>query len=214
MRSDALKILVVDDHALVRYGISRLLRDEPHIDDVGEAETADQALKRIREEAWDAVVMDINMPGKSAFDALRLIKQEKPRLPVLILTMHAEEVYAMRALKDGASGYLTKASAPDHLVAALHKIVAGGAYVSANLALQLATQLRSKTFDNLHELLSDREINVLCDIAGGKPLAQIAEELHLSAKTITTYRRRVLDKLQVHSNAELARYAIEHGLIH
>jgi two-component system, NarL family, invasion response regulator UvrY len=214
MRHDALKILVVDDHALVRYGVTRLLRDEPDIEDIGEADTADLALKRIREEPWDAVVMDINMPGKSAFDALRLIKQEKPELPVLILTMHAEEVYAMRALRDGASGYLTKASAPDNLVAAIRKIVDGGAYVSANLALQLATQLRSKTIDNLHELLSDREINVLCDIASGKPLAQIADELHLSAKTITTYRRRVLDKLQVHSNAELARYAIEHGLIH
>ncbi|MEQ1881773.1 MAG: response regulator transcription factor [Burkholderiales bacterium] len=214
MRHDALRILVVDDHALVRYGVTRLLRDEPDIEDIGEADTADLALKRIREESWDAVVMDINMPGKSAFDALRLIKQEKPELPVLILTMHAEEVYAMRALRDGASGYLTKASAPDHLVTAIRKVVDGGAYVSANLALQLATQLRSKTIDNLHELLSDREINVLCDIASGKPLSQIADELHLSAKTITTYRRRVLDKLQVHSNAELARYAIEHGLIH
>ena len=206
-------ILVVDDHALVRYGVTRLLRDEPGFQNIGEAETADQALIKVRSENWDVVVMDINMPGKNAFDALRMIKQEKPTLPVLILTMHAEEVYAMRALRDGASGYLTKASAPDHLVTAIQKIAAGGAYVSANLALQLATQLRSRTIDNLHELLSDREINVLCDIASGKPLAQIAGELHLSAKTITTYRRRVLDKLQVHSNAELARYAIEHGLI-
>ena len=213
MNQGRLKILVVDDHALVRYGVRRLLLDEPDVQRVDEADTADRALQRVREEAWDVVIMDISMPGQSALDVLRLIKLERPDLPVLILTMHPEQNYALRALKDGASGYLTKTSAPDHLVSAIRKVVAGGAYLSATLAMQLTAQLRSKPVETLYELLSDREISVLCAIAQGEPLAQIAEELHLSAKTITTYRRRVLDKLHMHSNAELARYALEHALI-
>ena len=213
MIQDKLKILVVDDHALVRYGVRRLLLDESDIERVDEADTAERALKRVREEDWDVVVMDISMPGQSALDVLRLIKLEKPDLPVLILTMHPEQNYALRALKDGASGYLTKASAAEHLVSAIRKVAEGGAYMSATLAMQLTARLRAKPVETLYELLSDREISVLCAIAQGEPLAQIADKLHLSAKTITTYRRRVLDKLHMHSNAELARYALEHGLI-
>jgi two-component system, NarL family, invasion response regulator UvrY len=210
---DKLKILVVDDHALVRSGIRRILQDEPDIELVGEADSAIHGLKRVRGEEWDVVVMDINMPGQNGLDVLRLIKLDKPDLPVLILTMYPENQYAMRALKDGASGYVTKASAPDHLIAAIHKVIEGGAYVSPGLAMQLATQLRSKPKETLHDLLSAREFSVLCAIAAGKPLAEIANELNLSAKTITTYRARVLSKLGMTTNTELVRYALQHGLI-
>ena len=213
MSSDKLKILVVDDHALVRSGVRRILQDEPDIEFVGEADTATQALKRVRSEEWDVVVMDINMPERNALDVLCLMKLEKPELPILILTMYPENQYAMRALKDGASGYVTKGSAPDQLIAAIRKVVEGGAYVSSTLAMQLANQLRSKPKETLYDLLSDREFSVLCAIAEGKPLSQIANELSISAKTITTYRARVLGKLGMRTNTELMRYALEHGLI-
>lgn len=213
MTNDRLRILVVDDHVLVRSGIRRILADEPDIEYVGEADTATQALKRIRSEQWDVIVMDINMPGHNTLDVLRLIKLEKPDLPVLILTMYPEEQYAMRVLKEGAAGYITKSSAPDNLISAIHKVVEGGAYVSPALALQLATQLRNKPKATLYDLMSNREFMVLCAIAEGKHLNQIADELNLSAKTISTYRTRVLNKLGMHSNTELVRYALEHGLI-
>ena len=213
MTNDRLRILVVDDHVLVRSGIRRILADEPDIEYVGEADTATQALKRIRSEQWDVIVMDINMPGHNTLDVLRLIKLEKPDLPVLILTMYPEEQYAMRVLKEGAAGYITKSSAPDNLISAIHKVVEGGAYVSPTLALQLATQLRNKPKATLYDLMSNREFMVLCAIAEGKHLNQIADELNLSAKTISTYRTRVLNKLGMHSNTELVRYALEHGLI-
>lgn len=213
MSTDKLKILIVDDHALVRSGVRRILQDETDIEVVGEADNATQALKRVRSEEWDVVVMDINMPGQNALDVLRLMKIEKPELPVLILTMYPENQYAMRALKDGASGYVTKSSAPDHLISAIRKVVEGGAYISSTLAMQLANQLRSKPKETLDDLLSDREFSVLCAIAEGKPLSQIANELSLSAKTITTYRARLLGKLGMRTNTELVRYAIEHGLI-
>ena len=157
--------------------------------------------------------MDINMPGQNSLDVLRLIKLEKPELPVLILTMYPESQYALRALKDGASGYITKQSAPDNLIQAIHKVTEGGAYVSPTLALKLAGQLRTKPKETLFDLLSAREFTVLCAIAEGKQLAQIADELNLSAKTITTYRTRVLNKIGMRSNTELIRYALEHGLI-
>jgi two-component system, NarL family, invasion response regulator UvrY len=213
MTPGKLKILVVDDHALVRSGIRRLLRDEPDVETVGEAECATQALQSVRKEHWDVVLMDINMPGQNALDVLRTMKGEKPSLPVLMLTMHSENQYAMRALKAGASGYLTKTSAPDHLITAIHKVAEGGAYVSPALVLQLATRLSWKPKDALDDVLSDREHAVLCAIAQGKRLAQIADELNLSAKTITTYRTRVLEKLGMHSNTELVRYALDNHLL-
>jgi two-component system, NarL family, invasion response regulator UvrY len=210
---DKLKVLIADDHALVRSGLKRLLSDERDIESVTEVENSGQALKRVREEDWDVVIMDINMPGQNVFDVLHLIKTEKPELPVLILTMHPEGSYAVRALKEGASGYITKNSAPDHLISAIRKVVEGGAYLSPALALQLASRLRTKPKETLHELLSNRELSVLCSIAEGKHLSEIADELNLSAKTITTYRTRVLSKLGMHTNTELTRYALEHGLI-
>jgi two-component system invasion response regulator UvrY len=213
VKNTKLRVLIADDHALVRSGIRRLLRDEPDIEFVGEADTASHALQMVRAEHWDVVIMDIDMPGQNALDVLRIIKIENPNLPVLILTMHAENQYEMRALRAGASGYLTKASAPDHLINAIRKVVEGGAYVSPALVLQLATRQNQKPNRTLDELLSDREHAVLCAIAKGKRLAEIAEELNLSAKTITTYRARVLEKLGKQNNIELVRYALDNNLI-
>jgi DNA-binding NarL/FixJ family response regulator len=208
-----LKILIADDHALVRSGIRRLLRDEPDIEFVGEAGNAGEALQSVRKENWDLVILDIDMPGQNALDVLRIIKMEKPSLPVLILSMHSENQYAMRVLKAGASGYVTKASAPDNLIAAIRKVVTGGAHVSPALVMEMATRLNSKPRAALDEILSDREYAVLCAIAQGKRLSKIAEELSLSAKTISTYRTRVLEKLGVSNNTELVRYALDHSLI-
>jgi DNA-binding NarL/FixJ family response regulator len=213
VKRNKLRILIADDHALVRSGIRRLLRDEPEIEYVGEAETANHALQMVRKESWDVVILDINMPGQNALDVLRIIKQENPSLPVLILTMHAENQYALRALKAGASGYVTKASAPDQLISVIHKVVDGGAHVSPALVKEMATRLNGKPKEAIEEMLSDREYAVLCSIAQGKRLSQIADELSLSAKTITTYRTRVLEKLGVNSNTELVRFALDNNLI-
>jgi two-component system, NarL family, invasion response regulator UvrY len=198
---------------MVRSGIQRLLRDEIDVEKVAEADTATQALKYVREENWDLVIMDLKMPGQIPLDVLRLMKIEKPDIPVLILTMYPESEFAIRALKDGASGYITKNSAPDHLISAIRKVVQGGVYVSAELTAKLTSQLRVKRKETVLELLSDREFIVLCAIADGKHLSQIADELNLSSKTISTYRTRVLGKLGMRTNVELVRYALEHGLI-
>jgi DNA-binding NarL/FixJ family response regulator len=209
-----IRILVVDDHALVRYAIRQLLLGEPDVDFVGEAESVAQAMKCVREEAWDVVTMDIRLPDQNGLDGLLRIKRLKPQLQVLVVTMCPEEQYAMRALKSGASGYLHKSNSPEHLIAAIHKIVDGGAYLSDAITLQLAAQLNSKSKEEaLHDPLSDREFAVLCAIAEGKSLTQIASDSNLSAKTVTTYRKRVLDKLGMHCNTELVRYALEHGLV-
>lgn len=209
-----LKILVADDHALIRSGIRALLEDEPDIITVGEADTAARALQRVREEHWDVLVMDIDMPGQSTFDVVRVIRNEQPHLPILILTVYAESQYAIRMLSAGAMGYLTKLSAPDDLVTAIRKVLQGFAYISVNVAMQMASQLDgTKQVANLHDRLSVRELDVLRAIVAGKSLQAIAQELHLSAKTITTYRSRVLEKLCLHSNTELVRYALDHGLI-
>lgn len=213
MKRSKLRILIADDHALVRSGIRRLLRDEPEIEFVGEAETANHALQAVRRENWDVVILDINMPGQNALDVLRIIKQEKPTLPVLMLSMHGENQYALRALKAGASGYVTKASAPDQLISVIHKVVDGGAHVSPALVKEMATRLNGKPKEGLDQILSDREYAVLCAIAQGKRLSQIADELSLSSKTITTYRKRVLEKLGASTNTELVRYALDNHLI-
>jgi DNA-binding NarL/FixJ family response regulator len=213
MNNKKLKILLVDDHALVRSGLRLLLTDEPDIDMVGESDSATQALQLVRNGDWDVIIMDINMPGQNALDVLHLIKHEKPELPVLILTMYSERQYALRALKDGASGFITKVSAPDTLISAIRKVVGGGAYVSPALALLLAENLRIKPKETLYDLLSEREFSVLCAIAEGKHLNQIGSDLNLSAKTITTYRSRVLSKLGMQTNTELVRYALGNNLI-
>ena len=214
MNRKKIRVLVVDDHALVRYGVRRLLQEEPDIEFVGEAASIARAQQLVRTEAWDIVIMDLKMPGNNALDGVLMVKREKPNLPVLIVTVFREEEYAMRALKCGVSGYLSKDSAPDHLVVAIRKILAGGLYLSDNVTRKLAVQARSIPKETPHELFSDRELSVLCAISEGKPLSQIAKNSNLSPKTITTYRKRVLGKLGLRSNTELVRYALTHELIH
>jgi two-component system invasion response regulator UvrY len=207
-----MKILLADDHAVVRHGLKQILTDEFKRATFGEARNAQEALDLVWKQDWDVVVLDITMPGRSGLDALREIKKSKPRLPVLVLSMHPENQFAMRVLKTGASGYMTKESAPDELVGAVKKVLAGGRYVSAALGETLAASL-STSQRAPQEKLSDREFQVLRLIASGKMATEIAKELSLSVKTISTYRTRILEKMGMKNNAELMHYAIQHRLV-
>jgi DNA-binding NarL/FixJ family response regulator len=207
-----MKILLADDHAVVRHGLKQILTDEFKRATFGEARNAQEALDLVWKHDWDVVVLDITMPGRSGLDALREIKKSKPRLPVLVLSMHPENQFAMRVLKTGASGYMTKESAPDELVGAVKKVLAGGRYVSAALGETLAASL-SNNQRAPQEKLSDREFQVLRLIASGKMATEIAKELSLSVKTISTYRTRILEKMGMKNNAELMHYAIQHRLV-
>ncbi|HEY3916036.1 MAG TPA: response regulator transcription factor [Verrucomicrobiae bacterium] len=207
-----MKILLADDHAVVRHGLKQILTDEFKRATFGEARNAQEALDLVWKQDWDVVVLDITMPGRSGLDALREIKKSKPRLPVLVLSMHPENQFAMRVLKTGASGYMTKESAPDELVGAVKKVLAGGRYVSAALGETLAASL-STNQRAPQEKLSDREFQVLRLIASGKMATEIAKELSLSVKTISTYRTRILEKMGMKNNAELMHYAIQHRLV-
>src|SRR5438067_6138216 len=208
-----MRILIADVHAVVRRALKQILADDFKKADFGEAANAREAIERIRRENWDAVVLDITMPGRSGLEALKEIKEIKPRLPVLVLSMHPENQFAVRVLKRGASGYMTKESAPDELVGAVKKVLAGGRYVSTSLAEKLATYLSSDTHKPPQELLSDREFQVLRLIASGKIVSEIAKELSLSVKTISTYRTRILEKMGLRNNAELMHYAMQHQLV-
>ncbi|HEX4119271.1 MAG TPA: response regulator transcription factor [Verrucomicrobiae bacterium] len=207
-----MKILLADDHAVVRHGLKQILTDEFKRATFGEARNAQEALDLVWKQDWDVVVLDITMPGRSGLDALREIKKSKPRIPVLVLSMHPENQFAMRVLKTGASGYMTKESAPDELVGAVKKVLAGGRYVSAALGETLAASL-STNQRAPQEKLSDREFQVLRLIASGKMATEIAKELSLSVKTISTYRTRILEKMGMKNNAELMHYAIQHRLV-
>jgi DNA-binding NarL/FixJ family response regulator len=207
------KFLLADDHAIVRSGLKQLLIDEFHHVDIGEAATASEVLNLVRKQYWDVVILDINLPGRSGLDVLAELKKEHPKPSVLVLSMHPEEQFAIRALKAGASGYLTKESAPEELIKAITKILAGGRYISETLAERLANGLHADTAKPLHELLSDREFQVLRLIGSGKTPSQIADELHLSIKTVSTFRTRILDKMGMKTNAELTRYVIENKLL-
>jgi two-component system invasion response regulator UvrY len=206
-----LKILVADDHAVVRKGLVQILTDGSDAFCVDEAESGEEALDKVRKSSYDLVLLDISMPGKGGLEVLRELKHLAPQLPVLILSMHAEEQYAVRALRTGASGYLTKGSAPDELACAIRKVLAGGRYISGVLAEKIAFGLLAGT--SLHETLSGREYEVLCMIASGKTLSSIAGELALSVKTIGTFRTRILKKMKMENNAELTRYAIMNKLV-
>jgi two-component system, NarL family, invasion response regulator UvrY len=206
-----MKILLADDHAVVRHGLKQILADEFKRTSFGEVRNAQEALTRIWNEDWDVVVLDITMPGRSGLDVLREIKKSKPRLPVLVLSMHPENQFAVRVLKSGAAGYMTKESAPDELVGAIKKVLAGRRYVSPGLAEQLATDLSGGP-GSPQDKLSDREFQVLRLIASGKIVTEIAKELSLSVKTISTYRSRILQKMGMKNNAQLMRYAMQHDL--
>ncbi len=210
----AMKILLADDHAVVRRGLRQILADEFKRAAFGEARNAQEALDLVWKENWDVVVLDITMPGRSGLEVLREIKKSRPRLPVLVLSMHPENQFALRVLRRGASGYMTKESAPDELVGAIKKVLAGGRYVSASLAEKLASYVSSNESQKpAQELLSDREFQVLRLIASGKIVSEIAKELSLSVKTISTYRTRILEKMKLRNNAELMHYAMQHQLV-
>ncbi len=208
-----IKILVVDDHSIVRQGLKQILADSQSLIVAGEASTGQEALQKIRSSNFDMVIMDISLPDRSGLDMLEQIKIIAPKLPVLILSMHAEEQYATRAFKSGASGYLTKESASEQLVIAINKVAQGGKYISPSLAEKLVFELVKDSEKALHESLSDRELQVLCLLASGKTLTDISQSLHVSVKTVSTYRTRILEKMGMHNNAELIRYALENKLV-
>jgi len=205
-----LKILTIDDHEVVRGGIKGVFAADTA--EFGEARNGPEGLQLVRDHDWDVVVLDISLGGRSGLDVLREIKQLRPRLPVLILSMHAEEQYAMRAFKAGASGYISKSSSRDELRQAILKVVGGGRYVSPALAERIVVELTTSD-KHPHETLSNRELEVLCLIASGKTVGEISRQLSLSDKTISTYRRRILDKMGMKTNAELTHYAIRSGLV-
>ena len=208
-----LKVFVVDDHPVVREGVKGILSDIPDVVVAGEAADAKQALRQTYEGDYDLVLLDISMPGVGGLEVLKQLKSEKPHLPVLMLSMYPEEQYAIRSLKAGASGYLTKESAPQELIAAIRKVCSGGKYVSASLAEKLASYLDTDLEKPVHESLSDREYQVVRMIASGKTVTEIAAELSLSVKTISTNRTRALKKMRMTTNAEITHYAIRHGLV-
>lgn len=203
----------MDDHAVVRRGLKQILASEFHTAQFGEAGNAQEAINRIWREVWDVVVLDISMPGRSGLEVLEVSQRSHPRLPVLVLSMHPEDQFAVRVLKLGAAGYMTKESAPDELVGAVKKVMAGGRYVSAALAEKMAAYLHVDTQRAPHEHLSNREFQVLQLLASGRTASEIATELSLSVKTISTYRSRLLEKLNMKSTAELMHYAIENRLV-
>jgi DNA-binding NarL/FixJ family response regulator len=208
------RILLVDDHAVVRRGVRSILEDRLSGIDVVEAGSGDEALQKL-ESTFDAVVLDLSMPGRSGFDLLAEIKHREPKVPVLIMSLHAEDQYAVRALRAGAAGYLTKSAAPEQLVVAVTKIMRGGRYVSDMVAERLATEALggAKAGESRHERLSDREFDVMRGIASGSSVSEIAGQMHLSVKTVSTYRTRLLEKMGMSNNAELTRYALEQGLV-
>ena len=207
-----IRVLIADDHAIVRQGLRQILSDTPDLTVSGEAENGVQAVQMVRTGEWDVVLMDVSMPDRNGIDALKLIKKEYPRLPVLILSMYPEEQYAIRALKAGAAGYLTKQSAPELLVTAIRQVASGKKYVSPSLAEELANAIGDDCERPPHEKLSDREYQTLCMIASGKTPAEIAEALNLSVKTVSVYRARLLEKMNLRNNAELTHYGLKHGL--
>ncbi len=207
------RVLVADDHGVVRRGISQILQETSEFRALGEATTAEELLDLLAREEWDALILDLNMPGRGGLDALKDIRRRWPRLPVLVLSMHEEQLFAPRVIKAGASGYMNKESAPQKLVQALRKIITGGKYISETVAEALATGLQQDQSKSLHSLLSDREFEVLRLIASGKTVSQIAVQISLSVKTVSTYRQRLLEKMGMKSNAELTRYAIEKKLV-
>lgn len=212
MPNKKIRILLVDDHTVVRNGVRLMLSSESDIVVEGEAANSQDALHLVRERDFDVALVDIAMPGKNGLELLRLLRAEKPKLAVLILSTYSEEVYAVRALKLGAAGYLTKDSPAAALVAAVRKAASGGKYLSPALAEKIAGMIGGSDMSS-HEALSNRELEVLKMIAAGDSLVKIADALHLSPNTVTTYRTRILEKMGMANNAELTRYAIENGLL-
>jgi DNA-binding NarL/FixJ family response regulator len=208
-----MRILITEDHAVVRQGLKLILADHFKKAVFGEARNATEALASVWKDKWDVVVLDITLPGRSGLEVLKEIKRSRPKLPVLILSMHPEDQFAVRLLKAGAAGYLTKESAGVELVSAIKKVVAGGRYISPFLAERIASYLTIDVQKAPHERLSDREFVILRMIASGKPVSQIARELSLSVATVSTYRARILGKMDMKNNAEVTHYALQKELV-
>lgn len=206
-------ILIVDDHSIVREGFRLIFKTMPEISEIGEASTGREALQMLESENWSVVILDISLPDTSGIEVLKQIKANYPKLPVLVLTMHAEEQYAIRVLRSGASGFLNKGCESEQLIEAVQKLLKGSKYISPTLAEKLAFSFGNETSADPHESLSDREFEVLRFIAAGKKNKEIAEELCLSQKTVSTYHSRILQKMNLQSRAELIHYAIEKKLI-
>lgn len=206
-------VLIADDHSIVRQGLKQVLEQAPDISVVGEAANGQEVLDKVRDLDVDVVVLDISMPGRSGLDILADVKKQKPRVNVLILSMYSEDQFALRTLRAGASGYLTKRGAPEELVKAIRKVYTGGKYLTPSLAEQLAVHLEVHSNKPPHELLSDREFQVMRMIVSGKTVRKIADELSLSVKTVSAHRAHVLEKLQLDNDVELTHYAIKNELV-
>jgi two-component system, NarL family, invasion response regulator UvrY len=207
------RVLIADDHAILRRGLREILVRELKDSVFGEAKDAQEVLARTQSDQWDLLILDISMPGRSGLDVLRDIRALRPKLPVLILSMHPEDQYGKRVLRAGASGFMNKESAPEELIKAVNKVLAGGRYVSPVLAEKLALDLSDEVQRDVQEALSQREFEVLRMIALGKTTSQIAEELHLSVSTVSTYRARILEKLEMTTTAELIQYALRNHVV-
>ena len=208
-----IKILIADDHSIVREGLKQIVAESPEMSVRGEAVNGQQVLDLVHKTDYDLILLDIAMPGRGGIDTLKQLKIEKPEIPVLILSMYPEDQYALRAIKAGASGYLTKESAPEELIGAIKKVARGGKYVSTDLAEKLVENLGKDTEKPDHTMLSDREYQVMTMIATGKTVKEIGDELSLSVKTISTNRTRALEKMGMKNNAEFTYYAIKQGLV-
>ncbi|TAL56506.1 response regulator transcription factor [Pandoraea sp.] len=211
--SNAIRILVADDHAIVRTGFRQFIVDEPDMKVIAEAASGEEVIALVREREIDVVLLDIAMPDKNGIDTLHVIKQIKPRLPVLFLSTYPETQYALILLRAGADGYVTKDASPEEIIRAIRTVSRGHRYVSEVTAGLLMQKLERPTDQAMHDGLSEREFQVFCKLAQGRKPTEIAQELHLSVKTISTYRARVLEKMRLQSNAELTLYALKNGLI-
>ena len=208
-----IEVIIADDHPIVRAGLKQIIMEDNGITVTGEASNGGDLLEKIRRQDYDVILLDLTMPGMDGLDVLKQLKIEKPKLPVIVLSIHPEDQYALRVLKAGASGYVTKASAPDELIGAIRKVFRGGKYISTAIAEKLAFQLDANFEEMPHEALSDREYQVLCMLASGKTVTEIADELALSVKTVSTYRARILEKMDMKNNAELIHYAVQNKLV-
>jgi DNA-binding NarL/FixJ family response regulator len=208
-----IKVLMADDHAIVRKGLRQILNEGSALCQVEEAVNGQEVLNKVYDGVFDILVLDISLPDRNGLELVREIKSVRPKLPILMLSVHPEDQYAIRALKAGVSGYLNKESAPEQLVQAIERIVAGGRYISPSLAEALAASVGGNTESLPHEALSDREFTVLLRIGAGRSVSEIADELGLSVKTVSTYRARILEKMNMNNNADLIRYAIDHKLV-
>lgn len=208
-----MKILIADDHAIVRKGLVQILQEEFPLAEITEVTNGNEALENIAKQIWDVILLDISMPGRNGIETLKQIRVNNIKTPILMLSMHSEAQYAVRVLKAGASGFMSKQSANEELLIAIRKVLSGRKYISASVAEKLADSLGENDEKQAHENLSDREMQVLQLIASGKTVSEIAEDISLSVNTISTYRARILEKINLNNNAELTRYAIDNNLV-